>query len=158
MRSIYRRAWQWLTLVSLLAVSGMAVLSVADGHLKPGTDLVVPAENLPEVSQHPVPSLLHSDFTTARKPSVIWLVRQPDGTYRALSNQTAHPRGCSINWYPDSRRFVDPCLGSVFDRTGLNVAGPAPRGLDSYVVRAAGRILEIDLSRTTPVRQPHPGG
>ncbi len=38
--------------------------------------------------------------------------------------------GCTVSWQPGQDRFYCPCHGSVFDREGKRVSGPAPRGMD----------------------------
>jgi menaquinol-cytochrome c reductase iron-sulfur subunit len=43
--------------------------------------------------------------------------------------------GCYYDWKPMFKRFVCPCHGSQFDRSGAHLAGPAARGLDPLPVR-----------------------
>jgi cytochrome b6-f complex iron-sulfur subunit len=43
--------------------------------------------------------------------------------------------GCLYNWSEQEVRFLCPCHGSQFDKTGNYLAGPAPRSLDRFVVR-----------------------
>ena len=38
--------------------------------------------------------------------------------------------GCTVSWQSDKNHFFCPCHGSVFNREGKRVAGPAPRGMD----------------------------
>lgn len=47
-------------------------------------------------------------------------------------------------------RFVDPCHGSLFDRAGNKLAGPAPRSLDTYPVMIEDQRVLVDLSHPTP--------
>ncbi|RME46415.1 MAG: Rieske (2Fe-2S) protein [Chloroflexi bacterium] len=71
-----------------------------------------------------------------------WLVRSDEGVY-ALYIVCTH-LGCLFQWRPSENRFICPCHGSQFSRTGQYLAGPAPRNLDSFVVRVvdqAGRVL-----------------
>lgn len=42
------------------------------------------------------------------------LVRLPDGEFAAYSAVCTHQR-CIVAYRPDSRKFVCPCHGSVFD-------------------------------------------
>lgn len=49
----------------------------------------------------------------------------------ALSEKCPH-LGCRVPFCESSGRFECPCHGSVFNRAGDYVAGPAPRGMDTY--------------------------
>lgn len=44
--------------------------------------------------------------------------------------------GCIFDWKPDQGKFICPCHGSQFERDGDYIFGPAPRGLDRFVIRA----------------------
>jgi len=71
-----------------------------------------------------------------------WLTRSEEGVY-ALYIVCTH-LGCLFQWRPTENRFICPCHGSQFSRTGQYLAGPAPRNLDSFVVRVVdenGRML-----------------
>lgn len=50
--------------------------------------------------------------------------------------------------------FIDPCHGSLFDRVGNKLAGPAPRSMDRYRVTISDdQHLIVDLSQRTPGRR-----
>jgi Rieske Fe-S protein len=68
-------------------------------------------------------------------------------TWRAIYPVDTHPvfgleRGCRVRWEPDGKFprsdpqyhgvFREPCGGSVFNRDGTRVFGPAPRDLDRF--------------------------
>jgi cytochrome b6-f complex iron-sulfur subunit len=57
-----------------------------------------------------------------------YLTRTEDGIM-ALYWKCVH-LGCTVPWNEGQKKFMCPCHGSVYDVTGLNVAGPAPRPLD----------------------------
>jgi len=57
----------------------------------------------------------------------IFVVRQPEGFY-ALSAVCTH-LGCLSVWKPESGVIACPCHGSVFQRDGSVISGPAPRSL-----------------------------
>jgi len=65
-------------------------------------------------------------------------------TRRALSARCTH-LGCTINYDPVSREFHCPCHGSVFDRTGKRLSGPARRNLEKLPLkkRAGGRVVVV---------------
>jgi hypothetical protein len=91
-----------------------------------------------------------------------WLTRMPDGTWKAYS--AADPgRRCRVEYigtddprytqrgdreeYPRGF-FIDRCFYSMFTLEGSRTFGPAPRGLDEFVVNEVrdGRAF-LDLSR-----------
>lgn len=144
------RPGRWMVLWALLSV-GVAALGMAAMSLllvpEPESVLWIHTRQLPDVSRHIIPPSLDVAATTPDPPTAIWLVG--DGaTWRALSDRSTHHRACQIEWLPDEQIFMDPRLGTIFDRTGLNVGGPAPRGLDVYLVKATDNgQVGIDLSR-----------
>lgn len=89
-----------------------------------------------------------------------WLVRSDEGIY-ALYVVCTH-LGCLFQWRPTENRFICPCHGSQFSRTGKYLAGPAPRNLDSFVIRVVdeqGNVLvetPPDVSGQGPVPVPVP--
>ena len=46
--------------------------------------------------------------------------------------------------------FIDPCHGSLFDRAGNKLAGPAPRSMDRYPVTTSEQHVLVDLSEPIP--------
>lgn len=69
----------------------------------------------------------------------IALVREGD-TVRALSLVCTH-LGCTVTVTPDG--LSCPCHGSIFDRQGRVLRGPADRPLAVYEVRREGGMLEV---------------
>ncbi len=57
-----------------------------------------------------------------------YLTRTEDGLM-ALYWKCVH-LGCTVPWNQASGKFACPCHGSVYEITGQNIAGPAPRPLD----------------------------
>ncbi|MDE2572801.1 MAG: ubiquinol-cytochrome c reductase iron-sulfur subunit [bacterium] len=51
--------------------------------------------------------------------------------------------GCHYNWDQASTKFICPCHGSVYDKFGKHLAGPAPRGLDPLPLREQSGKAEI---------------
>ncbi|MCS7259826.1 MAG: Rieske (2Fe-2S) protein [Anaerolineae bacterium] len=66
-----------------------------------------------------------------------WLVHTERGVL-ALYSACTH-LDCLCNWNAQQAHFVCPCHGSVFDRDGALLKGPAPRALDRFVVQIVGR-------------------
>lgn len=50
--------------------------------------------------------------------------------------------GCTVPWVGD--RFHCPCHSSIYERTGQNVAGPAPRPMDYMAIRLEGDRIIVD--------------
>ncbi len=61
----------------------------------------------------------------------------------ALSQKCPH-LGCRVPFCESSGRFECPCHGSVFDLAGEYIAGPSPRGMDRYALKAEGNSLVVD--------------
>lgn len=78
-----------------------------------------------------------------------YLVRLPEG-FLALYWKCPH-LGCTVPWSPpeDPGRFHCPCHGSVFERTGQKIAGPAPRSMDLMAVEVRGGRVVVDTGKIT---------
>lgn len=61
-------------------------------------------------------------------------VTRVKGELVALFQKCPH-LGCRVPFCESSGRFECPCHGSVFNRRGEYLAGPAPRGMDSFPIR-----------------------
>ncbi|NND02537.1 MAG: Rieske 2Fe-2S domain-containing protein [Acidimicrobiia bacterium] len=66
-----------------------------------------------------------------------------DGQVVALSEVCSH-LGCRVPFCDSSGQFECPCHGSVFNRAGDFIAGPAPRGMDMYAVEVVDGVIEIN--------------
>ena len=64
----------------------------------------------------------------------------------ALYQKCVH-LGCRVPWCQTSQWFECPCHGSKYNRVGEKKGGPAPRGLDRFVVTVAGDKMTIDTGR-----------
>ncbi len=76
-----------------------------------------------------------------------WVVDNETGGAKALFTVCTH-LGCIYKWKPDENRYICPCHGSQFEREGKFIAGPAPRSLDQFVVRAIDPASGTELART----------
>ncbi|RMH42796.1 MAG: ubiquinol-cytochrome c reductase iron-sulfur subunit [Deltaproteobacteria bacterium] len=84
-----------------------------------------------------------------------WLVRDADGTLRALSTVCPH-LGCAVDYDADAGRFACPCHASSFARDGGRLGGPAKRGLDPLPVEEADGRVRVAFRRyrsDTPDRE-----
>lgn len=69
-----------------------------------------------------------------------YISRLPEGVL-ALYWRCPH-LGCTVPWVEGEGLFVCPCHGSVYEPTGQNIAGPAPRPMDIMHVEVSnGRLL-----------------
>jgi cytochrome b6-f complex iron-sulfur subunit len=84
-----------------------------------------------------------------------YLTRVPEGVL-ALWWKCPH-LGCTVPWKPDDRsedsladkgRFNCPCHGSIYDRYGNIVFGPAPRPMDLFGVSIREGKVYIDTNPT----------
>ncbi len=62
----------------------------------------------------------------------------------AMSNVCTH-LGCRVRWVADRSQFICPCHNGQFDKNGMVLAGPPPRPLDRYEVKAEGDQLFIKV-------------
>ena len=61
----------------------------------------------------------------------------------ALYQKCVH-LGCRVPWCPSSQWFECPCHGSQYNRVGEKKGGPAPRGLDRFMVSVEGGSVMVD--------------
>jgi cytochrome b6-f complex iron-sulfur subunit len=75
----------------------------------------------------------------------LFVVRYNQNTYHTLSAICTH-RGCTVE--DKGSRFVCPCHGSTYDRTGSVTKGPAEQPLRRYPTRLEnnGRTLVIEYT------------
>jgi len=66
--------------------------------------------------------------------------------------------GCTVQWHPEEPsedtlaplgRFHCPCHGSIYDRTGQIISGPAPRPLDTFALSVVGGKLTANTGDIT---------
>jgi cytochrome b6-f complex iron-sulfur subunit len=63
--------------------------------------------------------------------------------YVALYQKCVH-LGCRVPWCASSQWFECPCHGSKYNRVGEKQGGPAPRGLDRFVLTVSGGNITVD--------------
>ena len=76
---------------------------------------------------------------------MFYLSRLEDDRFIALSRTCTH-LGCALSWDNQEKKFICPCHGSTFDRTGVVLTPPAIRPLDFYPVRIEDGRIRIDIS------------
>ncbi len=99
-----------------------------------------------------------ADYSLEDDPEFIlkgnfYMVRDDDGML-ALYKVCPH-LGCLVPWVRDENRFICPCHGSQYERDGTYISGPAPRGLDRFVIQVIGPDGTV-LAETDPEGYPVP--
>jgi cytochrome b6-f complex iron-sulfur subunit len=108
-----------------------------------GSKITVPGT----VADYPVGSV------TRVREGKFYLSHVPEGLL-ALYWKCKH-LGCTVPWKPDEEFqgqvgvFHCPCHGSIYLRTGQNVAGPAPKPLDLMAIDLSGGKLVVDTGKRT---------
>jgi Rieske Fe-S protein len=74
------------------------------------------------------------------------LIRNADGTYRALSATCTH-LGCTVQYRGDLRQIWCACHNGIYDLNGRNVSGPPPRPLDVFDVHSRGDEIVVSRKR-----------
>lgn len=74
-----------------------------------------------------------------------YISRTEDGLL-ALYQKCTH-LGCAVPWVPEENRFHCPCHGSLFDRHGVVIGGPAPRPLDLFPITIRNGEVWVDTNK-----------
>jgi cytochrome b6-f complex iron-sulfur subunit len=109
-----------------------------------GGKIRVNAADFPKVGDPPL----------ANNDGKFWMVTTDQGIvahYKVCTHL-----GCIYKWDDLGKRFACPCHGSQFQENGDWIAGPAPRGLDSFAVEVYDQSdkLLVDASDGKPVPLP----
>ena len=101
---------------------------------------------VPEARTYLVPYPI-SDVSKAKKVSQYEkLIPNMEQGIVAIYQKCVH-LGCKVPWCASSQWFECPCHGSKYSRVGEKKGGPAPRGLDYFVMAISGSgSLTIDTS------------
>ena len=79
-----------------------------------------------------------ADVPKAKKvPEYALVIPDMEQGIVALYQKCVH-LGCRVPWCQTSQWFECPCHGSKYSRVGEKKGGPAPRGLDRFVITIAG--------------------
>lgn len=100
-----------------------------------GSKITVAPTNLPKVGAAPV----------VNQDGKFWLINNEDGAL-AIYWKCVH-LGCTVPWNDQEKTFHCPCHGSIYDRNGVRIAGPAPRPLDIMAVSVEEGSVVVDTSK-----------
>jgi cytochrome b6-f complex iron-sulfur subunit len=86
-----------------------------------------------------------ADLAKAKKVSAYTapIIAGMEAGFVALYQRCVH-LGCRVPWCQSSQWFECPCHGSKYNKVGEKVGGPAPRGLDRFVLEVAGGNIVVD--------------
>jgi cytochrome b6-f complex iron-sulfur subunit len=121
--------YAWLASLGIFTLQlGVVSFQFALPRLAPGefggTVPIGSVDALPAIGADPSP------FNKAK----FWWVQTKEGAL-AIYKVCTH-LGCIYGWKPEEGKFICPCHGSQFEREGKFIQGPAPRNLDSFVIKA----------------------
>ena len=148
----------WVAALAGTFVASVAGIPVAGALLtplrrragEPGFVRVARLDNLPEGRAVRASVISAQQDAWVRRPPMalgtVWVIRRGDAV-TAFSSVCPH-LGCGVEAAGDG--FACPCHGSVFDREGRVLGGPAPRGLDPLEVRVTlgeARSVEVRYRR-----------
>lgn len=74
------------------------------------------------------------------------LIRDSDGSYRALSATCTH-LGCIVQYRGDLQEIWCACHNGLYDLNGRNISGPPPRPLEAYEVHLQGEEVVVSRKR-----------
>jgi cytochrome b6-f complex iron-sulfur subunit len=74
------------------------------------------------------------------------LIRNTDGSYRALSATCTH-LGCIVQYRGDLLEIWCACHNGLYDLNGRNISGPPPRPLEVYEVHLRGDDVLVSRKR-----------
>lgn len=74
------------------------------------------------------------------------LIRDSDGSYRALSATCTH-LGCIVQYRGDLQEIWCACHNGLYDLNGRNISGPPPRPLEAYEVHLQGDEVVVSRKR-----------
>ncbi|TAK51529.1 MAG: ubiquinol-cytochrome c reductase iron-sulfur subunit [Bacteroidetes bacterium] len=124
--------WFLLTLLPALYV-------VAE-YLYPASNREKSLKDYPIAKVTDIPFNSFKIFKLKKKPVIV--MNSESGQIKAMSLICTH-LGCVVEFKPEEQKFHCNCHGSIFDRDGKNIAGPAPIPLKPYRVTLTGTDILI---------------
>ncbi len=74
----------------------------------------------------------------------VYVVPVGSGKLKVLSSVCPH-LGCAVRWIDKKDRFICPCHGGTFTRTGAYVSGPPLRAMDELESKIENGVLKVRL-------------
>lgn len=135
------------TLAAVLAAgeSVGAVLSFAYPHLEPGSFGGRLAIGTPSEIARSLSDAKARPIETFKNTGRFYVSRTEDGLL-ALYRKCVH-LGCIVPWNDAEDQFHCPCHGSLYNRKGEVLGGPAPRPLDLFAISIENGDLTVDTGQ-----------
>jgi menaquinol-cytochrome c reductase iron-sulfur subunit len=76
----------------------------------------------------------------------VWVIKHSDKEVTVFSPICTH-LGCQYDWYPEAKKFICPCHGSIYSVEGKVLGGPAPRSLDTLAWKIENGDLYVEWKR-----------
>ena len=137
-RLVSRRAFLRNAVLGSVVVVGLEVLGGFVYFFWPnktgafGREITVPLDLVPPAGDAPY----------RNQTGKFYIITNDDGSL-ALYWKCTH-LGCTVPWSPPEDMWHCPCHGSIYNRHGERVAGPAPRPLDLMLMRVEGNNVIVD--------------
>jgi len=132
---------------SIIGIIGVGTLGATYKFLWPNV-----LKEIPPTFQIGSPELLQPNSTIFNEEYKVFVVRNDQGQFYAISAVCTH-LGCTVNWRPvPDPNFPEgviscPCHGSIYNKFGTVLSGPAPRSLDRYDIKLKNNILVVDTAK-----------
>jgi menaquinol-cytochrome c reductase iron-sulfur subunit len=72
----------------------------------------------------------------------VYVVPNGSGSLKVLSSVCPH-LGCAVRWVDKADRFICPCHGGTFTKSGERVSGPPLRGMDELENEVENGMLKV---------------
>jgi menaquinol-cytochrome c reductase iron-sulfur subunit len=76
----------------------------------------------------------------------VYVVPAGSGALKVLSSVCPH-LGCAVRWIDDKGKFICPCHGGTFTKTGEYVSGPPRRAMDELESKVENGVLKVRMQR-----------
>jgi cytochrome b6-f complex iron-sulfur subunit len=108
-----------------------------------GKPITLPLTTVPAVGDPPY----------VNRDGKFYIINNEDGAL-ALYWKCVH-LGCTVPWNDGEGDFHCPCHGSVYDRHGNRIAGPAPRAMDLFPMTVEGSNVVVDTNPDKVIQRQH---
>jgi cytochrome b6-f complex iron-sulfur subunit len=108
-----------------------------------GKPITLPMTTVPKVGDPPY----------VNRDGKFYIINNEDGAL-ALYWKCVH-LGCTVPWNDGEGDFHCPCHGSVYDRHGNRIAGPAPRAMDLFPMTVEGSNVVVDTNPDNVIQRQH---
>jgi menaquinol-cytochrome c reductase iron-sulfur subunit len=72
----------------------------------------------------------------------VYVVPNGSGSLKVLSSVCPH-LGCAVRWIDKQDRFICPCHGGTFTKSGERVSGPPLRAMDELESKVENGVLKV---------------